>query len=67
MVTGPPTIFNPILEHELGTLLARFPPWRNIPTGRLPTEFGQVLVGLVEDSVLLLEAHSLGVLVAVSV
>lgn len=62
-----PTIFHAILEHQLGTLLARFPPWCDVPTRRLSTELGQVLVRLIKDGVLLLEAHSLGVLVAVAV
>ncbi len=66
-MTGLPTIFHAILQHQLGTLLARFPPWRDVPTRWLPTEFSQVLVSLVEDSMLLLEAHSLRVLVTVAV
>jgi hypothetical protein len=47
--------------------MTRFPPGRHAAPGRLAAEFGELLVDLVEDRVLVLHAESVGVLMGVSV
>ena len=60
------TIFHAVFEHKLGTFLAGFPPWRDVASRWLPTKFGKILVGFVENGMLLLETHGLRVLVRVA-
>ena len=51
------TVFHPIFEHQFCTFLARFPPWGHAASRRLPTELGEILVCLIQDSMLLLDRH----------
>lgn len=60
-------ILQTILEHQLGALLARFPPRRDHATRRLSTKVLDQLVALIHDGGLLFEAHCSGVLVGVAV
>ena len=60
-------VLNTILEHQLRALLGRLPPWRNVASGWLAAELGKLLISLIEDSVLLLKSHRIGVLMRVAV
>jgi len=61
------TVFNTILQHQLRAFLRCFPPRCDAASWRFAAEVCELLVGLVEDSVLLFEGHSDWVLVRVAV
>ena len=60
------TVFDPIFEHQFSAVLARLPPWGNAASGRFATKLGELLVGLVQDGVLLFKTHCNRVLVRVA-
>lgn len=61
------TVFDTVFEHQFSALLARLPPRGNAASGRFATKVGELLVGLVQDGVLLFKAHCNGVLVRIAV
>ena len=61
------TIFYTVLEHQLRTFLACFPPWRNATSRWLSTKLCEIFVRLIQNGMLLLNGHSNRVLVRVAV
>ena len=61
-----PTVFNAIFQHQFRTFLAGLPPGRHGASRGLAAKVGELFVRLVEDGVLLLDAHGGGVLVRVT-
>ena len=52
------TIFDPVLQHQLRALLACLPPWRDRAPGWFPAKVCQLLIGLIQYRVLLLQVHA---------
>ena len=60
------TIFDTVLEHQLSPFLTSFPPRGDVTSRRPSTKFREVLIGLVQNGMLLLKAHSHWVFMRIS-